>query len=110
VGTTGSSLELKRPGRETDHSPPSSADIQNAWNYASTPQYAFVAWRSVQAQRQIYLFIFVNFSHWCRNLLGGLIWQVPVVVSKHLSLVFGFPLGLKSQFHYQNCYCWCDAM
>jgi hypothetical protein len=23
---------VKRPGRETDHSPPSSAEVENAWN------------------------------------------------------------------------------
>jgi hypothetical protein len=27
---------LKRPGREADHSPPSSAEIKNAWSYTST--------------------------------------------------------------------------
>jgi hypothetical protein len=30
------------PGREADHSPPSSAEVKNAWSYASTPPYAFV--------------------------------------------------------------------
>jgi hypothetical protein len=25
------------PGREADHSPPSSAEIKNAWSYTSTP-------------------------------------------------------------------------
>jgi hypothetical protein len=38
------SLGVKRPGRETDHSPPSSAEVKNAWLYTSTPQYAFMAW------------------------------------------------------------------
>jgi hypothetical protein len=36
------SLGIMRPGRETDHSPPSSVEVKNAWNYTSTPQY--VAW------------------------------------------------------------------
>jgi hypothetical protein len=32
------SLEVKRPGREADHSLPSSAEVKkNAWNYTSTP-------------------------------------------------------------------------
>jgi hypothetical protein len=31
------SLGLKRPGREADHSPPSSAEVKNAWSYTSTP-------------------------------------------------------------------------
>jgi hypothetical protein len=30
------SLRVKRPGRETDHSPPSSSEVQNAWRYTST--------------------------------------------------------------------------
>jgi hypothetical protein len=30
------SLGLKRPGREADHSPPSSAEVKNAWSYTST--------------------------------------------------------------------------
>jgi hypothetical protein len=34
---------VKRPGRDADHSPPSSAEV-NAWSYTSTPQYAFMAW------------------------------------------------------------------
>jgi hypothetical protein len=31
------SLEVKLPGREADHSPPSSAQVKNAWSYTSTP-------------------------------------------------------------------------
>jgi hypothetical protein len=42
------SLGLKRPGREADHSLPSSAEVKNSWSYASTPQYAFMAWCSVK--------------------------------------------------------------
>jgi hypothetical protein len=26
------------------HSPPSSAEVKNAWSYTATPQYAFMAW------------------------------------------------------------------
>jgi hypothetical protein len=37
------SLEVKRSGRETDHSPPSKAEVKNVWSYTSTPQYAFMA-------------------------------------------------------------------
>jgi hypothetical protein len=37
-------LGEKRPGREADHSPPSSAEVKNAWSYTSTPQYVFMAW------------------------------------------------------------------
>jgi hypothetical protein len=31
------SLGVKRPGREADHSPPSSAEVKNAWSYTSIP-------------------------------------------------------------------------
>jgi hypothetical protein len=30
------SLGIKRPLREADHSPPSSAEVKNAWSYTST--------------------------------------------------------------------------
>jgi hypothetical protein len=40
----GSFPGVKRPGREADHSPPSSAEVKNAWSYNSAPQYAFMAW------------------------------------------------------------------
>jgi hypothetical protein len=36
-------LKAKRPGREADHSPPSSAEVKNAWSYTSTPQHFFMA-------------------------------------------------------------------
>jgi hypothetical protein len=32
------SLAVKRPGREADHSPPSSAEVKNEWSYTSTPR------------------------------------------------------------------------
>jgi hypothetical protein len=31
------SLGVKRSGREADHSPPSSAEVKNAWSYTSAP-------------------------------------------------------------------------
>jgi hypothetical protein len=37
------SLGVKRPGREADHSPPSSAEVKNTWNYNYPHQYAFQA-------------------------------------------------------------------
>jgi len=36
------SLGVKRPGREADHSPQSSAEIKNVRIYTSTPQFVFV--------------------------------------------------------------------
>jgi len=37
------SPSVKRPGREADHSPPSSAEFKNAWSYTSTLPYVFMA-------------------------------------------------------------------
>jgi len=34
------SFGVNRPGREAGHSPPSSAEVKNVWDYTSTPQYA----------------------------------------------------------------------
>jgi hypothetical protein len=33
---------VKRPGREADHSPPTSAEVKKMWIYTSTPSYAFM--------------------------------------------------------------------
>jgi hypothetical protein len=42
------SPRVKRPGRETDRPPPSSAEVKNAWRYTSIPQYVFMAWSLVK--------------------------------------------------------------
>jgi len=51
------SLGVKRLGREADHSPPSSAEVKNAWAIPPLPQYAIMAWCRVKAQRQLYLYL-----------------------------------------------------
>jgi hypothetical protein len=33
---------VKRPGREADHTPPSSTEVKKMWIYISTPPYAFM--------------------------------------------------------------------
>jgi hypothetical protein len=33
---------IKRPRREADHSPPTSAEVKKTWVYTSTPPYAFM--------------------------------------------------------------------
>jgi hypothetical protein len=54
------SLEVKRPGRQADQSPPSSADVKNAWNYASPPPIHFhgvvLSYKKI-AQRQLYFYL-----------------------------------------------------
>jgi hypothetical protein len=37
IGTKGSSLGVKRPGREANHPHPSSTEVKNAWSYTSSP-------------------------------------------------------------------------
>jgi hypothetical protein len=34
-------LGVKRPGREADNSPQSSAEVKNEWSYTSTPSIRF---------------------------------------------------------------------
>jgi hypothetical protein len=43
MGTGGSFPGIKRQGRETDHSPPTSAEVKKMWIYTSTPPYLFMA-------------------------------------------------------------------
>jgi hypothetical protein len=43
MGTGGSFPGVMRPGREADHSPPTSAEVKKMWIYTSTPSYAFMA-------------------------------------------------------------------
>ncbi|PNF23996.1 hypothetical protein B7P43_G09283, partial [Cryptotermes secundus] len=38
------SSEVKRPGREADHSPPTSAEVKKIWIYISTSPYPFMAY------------------------------------------------------------------
>jgi hypothetical protein len=40
----GLSPGVKLPGREADHSPPSSTKVKNVWRRTSTLQYIFMAW------------------------------------------------------------------
>jgi hypothetical protein len=44
MDTGGIFPRIKRPENEAHHSPLSSAEVRNAWSYASTPPYAFIAW------------------------------------------------------------------
>jgi hypothetical protein len=43
MGTGGFSPEVKRQGREADHSPPTSAEVKKMWIYTTTPPYVFMA-------------------------------------------------------------------
>jgi hypothetical protein len=63
------SLGVKRPGREADHLPPSSAAVKNAWRYTSTPNTS--SWRGTSLSTgkfypylYLYLAISGNSSHY----------------------------------------------
>jgi hypothetical protein len=42
MGTGGLSPGVKRPGREADRSPPTSAEVNNTWIYTATTLYVFM--------------------------------------------------------------------
>jgi hypothetical protein len=49
--------------RKGDHSPPTSAEVKNAWNYTSTPQYVFMVWCLVK-HRDFTFFTFRMNVNW----------------------------------------------
>jgi hypothetical protein len=53
------SLGVKQPGREVDHSSPSSAEVKNAWSYTSTPQYDLIAWCLVKHRDNLTFYLFM---------------------------------------------------
>jgi hypothetical protein len=53
---------VKRPGREADHSPPSSAKVKNVWSYTSIPPLLFMEWCLVN-HRDKFVFTFFTFTH-----------------------------------------------
>jgi hypothetical protein len=63
---------IKRPGRETVYSPPSSADVKNAGSYTSTPPYLFIAELTTEYVFRIrYLvknkFTFYSYPYWRKS-------------------------------------------
>jgi hypothetical protein len=57
---------VKRPGREADHSPPSSAEVKNAWSYTSTLPFVFMAWYLVK-NRDNFAFYFTLSASYSLN-------------------------------------------
>jgi hypothetical protein len=64
MGTGGSFLGVKRPGREADHSPSSSAEVKNAWSYTSTPLGCLRGVVLSEAQGQLYLLPYRKRDGW----------------------------------------------
>jgi hypothetical protein len=68
--------EVNRPGRETDHSPPSSAKFKNAWSYTSTPHYVFMTWCLVKLRDNFTLYsAFVKLVAACQKFFYNLIFH-----------------------------------
>jgi hypothetical protein len=113
------SLAIKRQGREAGHSPPSSAEVKNAWSYTSTPQYAFMTWYSVN-----FTFLSLPFiqgicelipPHWLWQLKSqgstSLMLQCTTEHDSHESLPFGsdpqsvfpyLPISIPQVVRFQN--------
>jgi len=60
------STGVKWPGRKADLSPPSNAEVKNAWSYAYTPSYVFMAWLLVK--HRDYFTFRVTLFLWVRNI------------------------------------------
>jgi hypothetical protein len=50
---------VKWPGRQADHSPPSSAEVKNAWSYTSTPPMSLHDVVLSSAQGLLYLYLYL---------------------------------------------------
>jgi hypothetical protein len=73
------SLGVKRPGREADHSPPSSADVKDEWSYTSAPPILLhgVVLSYAQGQLHLYLLPYTFLYDWvqCIQNFGQEIWK-----------------------------------
>jgi hypothetical protein len=59
IGTGGDlCLEVKRAECEADHSPPSNAEVENAWSYTSTPPVCLHCVVLSSAHGQLYLYLY----------------------------------------------------
>jgi hypothetical protein len=56
------SLGIERAGREADHSPPSSADVKNAWSYTYTSPIRLHGVVLSQKHRNNFTFTFLHFN------------------------------------------------
>jgi hypothetical protein len=94
------SLRVMRPGREADHSPPSSGKIKNVWSYTSTPPYVFIAWCLINQRIRVQgvllsqdtLLLYLHLRDWkgIGSFLGskGLCKLVPEKVKKQREFMF----------------------
>jgi hypothetical protein len=59
MGTEGTFPGVKWPGRESYHSPPSSAEVKEWGSYTSTPPYAFMAWYLVKHRDNFTFYLYL---------------------------------------------------
>jgi hypothetical protein len=56
------SPEVKRPGREVDHSSPTSAEVKKTWVYTSTPLYIFMGLCLLSQARDNITFLYITYK------------------------------------------------
>jgi len=81
-----SGYRVKRPRREPDQSPPSRAEVKNAWSYSCTPPYVFMTWCLVKPRDNL-TFSIVLWMKW-----AGL---VSREVKHAYSVLYSHPYGKR---------------
>jgi hypothetical protein len=62
LGIEALSLGVKRTEREGAHSPPSSAEYKNAWNYTFTPPHVFMVWCLINHRETLHYIAYIFMS------------------------------------------------
>ena len=88
----GSFLGVKRPGREFDHSSPSSAEVKNEWSYTSAPLRTFMTW----AGTALLLYLICVCVCVCTHTHTHT--HIPIYIHKTLVQKFSKNLGPASKF------------
>jgi hypothetical protein len=88
------SLEVNRPGREADQSPPYSTEAKNAWSYTSISQYAFIAWCLVKHRD--------NFTY-MRQILEKLVLFLKVYVCRFIVVSYTAHVP-RAEYHWRRHY------
>jgi hypothetical protein len=74
MGTVGFPPRIRRPGREADHSPPSSADVEKSGAIPPLPRHVFRQWFVVKHKGQLYLLLHVYYVHLDFQCFGKSVW------------------------------------
>jgi hypothetical protein len=103
------SLGVKRPGREADHTPPSSAKVKECVELHLHPQYAFMAWSSVKKSTGTnftfftfnFLFVLLSISNRFRLILWNILHQIKLKYLRTKAEINLFPL---TKYHTMKTY------